>query len=112
MIARLSALLLLCLAACKPQTATTTLRVSMIPTTDPSKATREMQPLIDYLGKQTGAKVEMTIPTNYAAVVEALVNDQVDVAQASSRSSSATATASSTASSSPNRNLRSSRSPI
>jgi len=80
MIARLSALLLLCLAACKPQTATTTLRVSMIPTTDPSKATREMQPLIDYLGKQTGAKVEMTIPTNYAAVVEALVNDQVDVA--------------------------------
>ncbi len=62
MIARLSALLLLCLAACKPQTATTTLRVSMIPTTDPSKATREMQPLIDYLGKQTGAKVEGVKP--------------------------------------------------
>ena len=80
MIARLSAVLLLCAAACKPQPATTTLRVSMIPTTDPSKATREMQPLVDYLGKRTGAKVEMTIPTNYAAVVEALVNDQVDVA--------------------------------
>ncbi len=80
MMTRLSALLLLCVAACKPQTATTTLRVSMIPTTDPSKATREMQPLVDYLGKKTGAKVEMTIPTNYAAVVEALVNDQVDVA--------------------------------
>jgi phosphonate transport system substrate-binding protein len=81
MVTRLSAvLLLLCVAACKPQTATTTLRVSMIPTTDPSKATREMQPLVDYLGKRTGAKVEMTIPTNYAAVVEALVNDQVDVA--------------------------------
>src|SRR5882762_10014170 len=80
MIARLSAVLLLCVAACKPQPATTTLRVSMIPTTDPSKATREMQPLVDYLGKRTGAKVEMTIPTNYAAVVEALVNDQVDVA--------------------------------
>jgi len=81
MIGRLSALLLLCVAACRSQTAETpTLRVSMIPTTDPSKATREMQPLIDYLGKRTGAKVEMTIPTNYAAVVEALVNDQVDVA--------------------------------
>jgi len=80
MIARLSPLLLLCVAACKPQTATTTLRVSMIPTTDPSKAIREMQPLIDYLSKKTGAKVEMTIPTNYAAVVEALVNDQLDIA--------------------------------
>src|SRR5437867_6485349 len=52
----------------------------MIPTTDPSKAIREMEPLIDYLSNKAGAKVEMTIPTNYAAVVEALVNDQLDVA--------------------------------
>lgn len=69
----------LLLTACKspsPQT----LRVSMIPATDPSKAIREMQPLVDYLSRRTGTKVEMTIPTNYAAVVEALVNDQVDVA--------------------------------
>jgi len=71
-----------------------------------------MQPLVDYLGKHTGAKVEITIPTNYAAVVEALVNDQSTSrtwadsrtsrprgALASSRSSSVTATASSTASS-------------
>jgi phosphonate transport system substrate-binding protein len=78
--ARLPVLLLVCLAACRGQEAATTLRVSMIPTTDPSKATREMQPLVDYLGNRTGRKVEMTIPTNYAAVVEALVNDQVDVA--------------------------------
>ncbi len=77
---RLPALLLLCFAACKPQAAAPTLRVSMIPTTDPSKTTREMQPLVDYLGKRTGGKVEITIPTNYAAVVEALVNDQVDIA--------------------------------
>ena len=77
---RLPAVLLLCLAACKPQAAAPTLRVSMIPTTDPSKATREMQPLVEYLGKRTGTKVEINIPTNYAAVVEALVNDQVDVA--------------------------------
>jgi phosphonate transport system substrate-binding protein len=80
MTTRLSVLLLLCLAACKSQSPSATLRVSMIPTTDPSKATREMQPLVDYLGNRTGAKVEMTIPTNYAAVVEALINDQVDVA--------------------------------
>jgi len=74
------ALLALLLAACKPAAQQQTLRLSMIPTTDPSKATREMQPLVDYLARKTGAKVEITIPTNYAAVVEALVNDQVDIA--------------------------------
>jgi phosphonate transport system substrate-binding protein len=71
--------LALCLAGCGTKPAQP-LRVSMIPTTDPSKALRDMQPLTEYLSKRTGAKVEMTIPTNYAAVVEALVNDQVDVA--------------------------------
>jgi phosphonate transport system substrate-binding protein len=52
----------------------------MIPTTDPGKMLRQSQPLIDYLQNETGAKVEMTIPTNYAAVVEAIGNDQVDIA--------------------------------
>ena len=52
----------------------------MIPTTDPGKMLRESQPLIDYLQKETGAKIEMTIPTNYAAVVEAMGSDQVDIA--------------------------------
>ena len=72
------ALVLLC--ACPSTRKAETLRVSMIPTTDPSKAVREMQPLVDYLSRRTGTKVEMTVPTNYAAVVEALVNDQVDLA--------------------------------
>src|SRR5437867_8941967 len=57
-----------------------TLRLSMIPTTDPGKMIREGEPLIAYLQKETGAKVEMTVPTNYAAVVEAIANDQVDIA--------------------------------
>src|SRR5260370_29245773 len=78
MVRRLIALAVL-LAACKSQ-APQTLRLSMIPTTDPSKAIREMQPLLDYLSQRTGKRVEMTVSTNYAAVVEALVNDQVDVA--------------------------------
>jgi phosphonate transport system substrate-binding protein len=57
-----------------------TLRLSMIPTTDPGKIIRESQPLIDYLEKETGAKVELTVPTNYAAVVEAVASDRVDIA--------------------------------
>jgi phosphonate transport system substrate-binding protein len=70
----------LCISACKQAAPQAPLRVSMIPTTDPAKATREVQPLVDYLARRTGAQVQMTIPTNYAAVVEALINDQVDVA--------------------------------
>lgn len=76
----LSAALAFALAACNKAAPEQTLRASMIPTTDPAKATREMQPLSDYLSRRTGAKVQMTVPTNYAAVVEALVNDQVDLA--------------------------------
>jgi phosphonate transport system substrate-binding protein len=57
-----------------------TLRLSMIPTTDPGRMLRESQVLVDYLEKETGAKVELTIPTNYAAVVEAVGSDQVDIA--------------------------------
>src|SRR5215467_14785081 len=56
------------------------LRISMIPTTDAGKMLRDAQPLVDYLEKKTGTKIVMTIPTNYAAVVEAMANDQVDIA--------------------------------
>lgn len=59
---------------------TKTLRLSMIPTTDPGKLARESEPLVAYLEKKTGAKVELTVPLNYAAVVEAFGADKVDVA--------------------------------
>jgi len=69
---------------CKPGNPSTlsplTLRLSMIPNTDPGKIVRENQPLTSYLEKETGAKVELSVPTNYAAVVEAIANDQVDIA--------------------------------
>ena len=57
-----------------------TLRLSMIPTTDPGKLARESEPLVAYLEHKTGAKVELTVPLNYAAVVEAFGADKVDVA--------------------------------
>jgi phosphonate transport system substrate-binding protein len=57
-----------------------TLRLSLIPTTDPGKIVRESEPLVTYLEKELGAKIELTVPTNYAAVVEAIANDQVDIA--------------------------------
>lgn len=57
-----------------------TLRLSMIPTTDPGKMARESAPLVAYLEGATGAKVELTVPLNYAAVVEAFGADKVDIA--------------------------------
>lgn len=56
------------------------LRVSMIPTTDPSRMLRDAAPLVSRLEQATGRKVTLTIPRSYAAVVEALVQGQVDVA--------------------------------
>jgi phosphonate transport system substrate-binding protein len=71
----------MCVSGCTPKPASEArLRISMIPTTDPSKALRENQPLLAYWQKQTGQTPELTIPTSYAAVVEALVNDKVDIA--------------------------------
>lgn len=56
------------------------LRVSMIPTTDPSRMLRDAEPLVARLEKATGRHVTLTIPQSYAAVVEALVEGQVDIA--------------------------------
>ncbi len=56
------------------------LRLAMIPTNDPGKMLRDSEPLISYLENETGARIHITIPTNYAAVVEAIANDQVDIA--------------------------------
>lgn len=71
------------ISACKriaPGEGQQRLRITMIPTTDPGKVIRESQPLTSYLQNETGAKIELTVPTNYAAAVEAIVNDQVDIA--------------------------------
>src|ERR1700757_835054 len=57
-----------------------TLRLAMIPSTDPGKIVRDSQPLVKYLEKETTSRIELVVPTNYAAVVEAIANDRVDIA--------------------------------
>ncbi|MDQ2924193.1 MAG: phosphate/phosphite/phosphonate ABC transporter substrate-binding protein [Acidobacteriota bacterium] len=77
----MASLALVVLAGCNTKPATENkLRISMIPTTDPGKALRNNQPLLAYWQKQTGLTPDLTIPTSYAAVVEALANDKVDIA--------------------------------
>jgi len=76
----LVALLVLMTGCTSTKNRSVALRISMIPTTNPGKIIRESTPFIDYLEKETGAKVELTVPTNYAAVVEAMASDRVDIA--------------------------------
>ena len=56
------------------------LRVSAIPDEAPTELQRKFKPLGDYLRKETGAEVQFTPVTDYAAVVEGLANNKIDLA--------------------------------
>ncbi len=57
------------------------LRVAFIPDVATTAASyAEKQPLVDMLQKATGRTVRLIIPTNYAATVEAIGNEGVDLA--------------------------------
>ena len=55
-------------------------RVTAIPDESPTELARKAEPLMQYLEKQLGMKVEFTPVTDYAASVEALVNRKIDLA--------------------------------
>jgi phosphonate transport system substrate-binding protein len=57
------------------------LRIAFVPEVATSSASlTEKQPFIDYFAKATGRRVDLKIPTNYAATVEALGNGSIDLA--------------------------------
>ena len=56
------------------------LRVSAIPDEAPTELQRKFTPLGDYLKKETGMDVQFTPVTDYAAVVEGLATDKIDLA--------------------------------
>jgi phosphonate transport system substrate-binding protein len=58
----------------------TVLRVTAIPDEAPTELQRKFKPLGEYLSKEIGLKVEFTPVTDYAAVVEALASNKVDMA--------------------------------
>ncbi len=55
------------------------LRVSAIPDESPTELQRKFKPLGEYLEKKLGMKVEFTPVTDYAASVEGLVNNKLDM---------------------------------
>ncbi len=56
------------------------LRVSAIPDEAPTELQRKFKPLGDYLKKATGLEVEFVPVTDYAAVVEGLATNKLDLA--------------------------------
>ena len=56
------------------------LTFSIIPTEETIQELTIYKPVIDYLSKMTGKKVEFYMPTSYSSVVEALIGKWVDVA--------------------------------
>ena len=55
------------------------LRVSAIPDESPTELQRKFKPLGDYLEKKLAMKVEFTPVTDYAASVEGLINNKLDL---------------------------------
>lgn len=55
------------------------LRVSAIPDESPTELQRKFKPLGEYLEQKLGVKVEFTPVTDYAASVEGLINNKLDM---------------------------------
>jgi phosphonate transport system substrate-binding protein len=68
-------------AAALPLRGADAVKVGMVPDAGATQVSiEEKAPLRDYLSKAVGAKVELIIPTNYNATVEALGNGSLDFA--------------------------------
>lgn len=57
-----------------------TLRVGLIPNQNPEEVEAQYEPLEEYLAKELGGKVELSVPTTYNAVVESMVSGKLDLA--------------------------------
>ena len=55
------------------------LRVSAIPDEAPTELQRKFKPLVNYLEQKLGMKVEFMPVTDYAASVEGLINNKLDM---------------------------------
>lgn len=71
----------LSLGACQAQgPAAPPLRVGLVPKESPDKTRADFEPLRRYLEEKVGRPVEVIVPTDYTAVVEAMAAGKVDVA--------------------------------
>ncbi len=80
MMKRFLAAATLALAGTAALAQTAVLRVSAIPDEAPTELQRKFKPLGDYLQQETGVQVQFTPVSDYAAVVEGLANNKIDMA--------------------------------
>lgn len=76
----LLAVAVLSAAAARGQGTQRVLRITAIPDESPTELARKAAPLLKYLEQRLGVKAEYTPVTDYAAAVEAMANQQVDLA--------------------------------
>ena len=55
------------------------LKMAFVPSADSQKVLASGQPLADLLSQQTGLSFQVSVPTSYAAVIEAMGANNVDV---------------------------------
>lgn len=72
--------LLLFTSGCGAAKSEKTLRLGIIPSENAQETMKEFQPLVDYLQKTMGVKVEASVATDYNAVVEAMRAGHLDAA--------------------------------
>jgi phosphonate transport system substrate-binding protein len=56
------------------------LRVGLVPNQNPEEVEAQYEPLGEYLSEELGREVELSVPTSYSAVVEAMASGELDLA--------------------------------
>ncbi len=55
-------------------------RIGLIPNQSPEEVQAQYEPLQEYMAEELGREVELSVPTSYPAVVEAMASDNLDLA--------------------------------
>ncbi len=63
-----------------PISASPVVRIGAVPKESPEKTQAYLQPFQKYLEEKTGLQIELVVPTDYTAVVEAMAAGRIDVA--------------------------------
>lgn len=66
--------------AATPEPAKSELVMALVPSSQAQQVLTSAQPIADYLSKEIGAPVKAQVPTSYAAVVEGITSNLIDVA--------------------------------
>ena len=63
-----------------PEPAKSELTMALVPSSQAQQVLTSAQPIADYLGKEIGTPVRAQVPTSYAAVVEGVTSNNIDIA--------------------------------